>query len=326
MVELGFTLSSEEHKPKALVEQAVAAEAAGFGFVSISDHFHPWIDAQGESPFCWAVLGAVAQATKRIRAGTGVTCPLIRYHPALVAQMAATVADMFEGRFYLGLGTGERLNEHITGEHWPPPDVRDEMLAEAVEVIRLLWRGGLQSHDGDYYAVEEAQVYTLPERLPEIYIAAAGKRSAELAGRIGDGFVSTAPMRELVEAFSRSGGAGKPRYAQMTVCWAEDETSAQETAMRQWPVAALSGPEMAELRVPSHFESAAKLVTPDKLSPTVALGPDPERHLEMLGKYVDAGYDHVYVHQIGPDQQGCIDFYERQVMPQLGRFEQRRTA
>src|SRR5438067_7486426 len=204
--EIGYALSSEEHGPRELVAQARRAEEVGFSFALISDHFHPWTDRQGQSPFVWTVIGAIAQATGRLRLGTGVTCPLIRIHPAVIAQAAATSAAMMPGRFFLGVGTGENLNEHILGAKWPAPDERLEMLEEAVEVIRLLWQGGYQTHRGRHYTVEQARIYTLPEQLPEIAVAAAQPNAAELAGRIGDGFIGVAPERGLIEKFEQAGG------------------------------------------------------------------------------------------------------------------------
>src|SRR5918999_5439684 len=212
MTEFGYALSSEEHGPTVLVENARRAEAAGFEFAMISDHFHPWADAQGQSPFVWSVIGGIAQATDRIRLGTGVTCPTIRIHPAIIAQAAATSASMMEGRFFLGLGTGENLNEHVVGEGWAAPDERLAMLEEAIEVIRLLWQGGYQTHRGEFYEVEQARLYTLPEEPPGIAVAAAKPLSAELAGRAADAFINTSPDAKTIEAFESAGGRGKPKY------------------------------------------------------------------------------------------------------------------
>ena len=208
MASIGYTLSSEEFGPRELVGLARRAEEVGFDFLSISDHYHPWVDRQGNSPFVWAVLGGVAEATQQIEVGTGVTCPTTRIHPAIVAQAAATAATMLEGRFFLGVGSGENLNEHILGDRWPETDVRQERLAEAVEVIRLLWEGGLTSHHGRHYTVENARLYTLPDRLPPIIVAAAGPQATELAGRIGDGFFGLVPDREVIEQFEAAGGGG----------------------------------------------------------------------------------------------------------------------
>ena len=240
MTEFGYALSSEEHGPNDLVRNARLAEEAGFTFALVSDHFHPWVDEQGQSPFVWSVIGGIAQATERLRLGTGVTCPTIRIHPAIVAHAAATCAAMMPGRFFLGLGTGENLNEHVLGDKWPAPDERLEMLEEAIEVIHLLWEGGYQTFRGEFYDVEQARLYTLPEQAPPIMVAAAKPLAAELAGRLGDGLVSTSPEASLVEAYRRAGGDG-PRYAQITVCWAQSEDEAKQTARRVWPNAALKG-------------------------------------------------------------------------------------
>jgi G6PDH family F420-dependent oxidoreductase len=318
VTELGYKLSSEEHAPNDLVSNAVAAEAAGFGFALISDHFHPWIDKQGQSPFVWNVIGAIAHATERLRLGTGVTCPTIRIHPALIAQAAATSAAMMPGRFFLGVGTGENLNEHILGDRWPPAGVRLEMLEEAVEVIRLLWRGGKRSHHGKHYTVENARIYTLPEELPPIMVAAAGPKASKLAGRLGDGLVSVAPNEEVVKAFEGAGGAGKPKYAEMQACWARTEKEALDTAVEWWPIVDVPGELGQELPMPAHFEQAAENVDRDRIAESVSCGPDPERHLDGIRKFLDAGFDHICVHQIGPDQAGFIRFYEREVLPKLG--------
>ena len=318
MDELGYALSCEEHRPADLIAYARRAEECGFGFALISDHYHPWVDRQGHSPFVWTVLGGIAQATQRLKVGTGVTCPTVRIHPAIVAQAAATTADLFGGRFFLGVGTGENLNEHILGDRWPEVDVRIDMLEEAVEVIRQLWKGELTSHHGRYYTVENARIYTLPETLPPIHVTAAGEKAATSAGRIGDGFISTAPQPETLQAFERAGGKGKPRYGQLTVCWGDDESQARRTAVEWWPNMAVPGQLAQELPLPSHFDSAAKLVREEDIADMIPIGPDPERHLAKLREYFDAGYDHVYVHQIGPDQEGFFRFYEREVMPKLG--------
>ena len=240
-MEIGYALSSEEHVPLDLVQHAKLAEEAGFTFALVSDHFHPWIDRQGQSPFVWSVIGAIAAETTSLRLGTGVTCPTIRIHPAIVAQAAATSAAMMSGRFYLGVGTGENLNEHILGDRWPSADERQEMLREAIEVMRGLWEGELYSFEGDYYVVDNARIYTLPDREIEVAIAAGGSEAAALAGEIGDALVSTAPEKELVEAYARAGGDG-PRYGQLTVCWAETEGEARRRAFEWWPNAGLKGP------------------------------------------------------------------------------------
>lgn len=319
-MELGYALSSEEHRPLDLVRNARRAEMCGFTFALISDHYHPWIDRQGHSSFVWSVIGGIAASTDELRLGTGVTCPLIRIHPAIVAQAAATAADMLPGRFFLGVGTGENLNEHVLGDRWPSASERLEMLEEAVELMRLLWRGETTSFQGRHYRVEDARVYTLPSEPLEVVVAASAPEAAELAARVGDGLVSTAPDAQLVEAYVGAGGAG-PRYAQLTVCWAETEAEARRTAFEWWPNAGLEGPLSQELPLPAHFEEASAMVTEDDVAEAVVCGPDPARHLEGIAKFVDAGFEHVYVHQVGPDQAGFFDFYEREVLTQAARLE-----
>src|ERR671915_1053272 len=315
MTNFGYWLSSEEHPPLDLVRDAVRAEELGFEFAMISDHFHPWLDDQGNSAFVWSVIGGIAQATQRLRLGTGVTCPLIRIHPAILAQAAATSAAMMPGRFFLGVGTGENLNDHVTGARWPAPDERLDLLEESIEVMRLLWQGGEQTHRGRHYTVDHARVYTLPEEPPAIAVAAAQPNAAELAGRVGDALINTAPDPEIVEAFRGAGGGGKPCYAMIHVCFGEDEDEALETAHRLWPNLGIEGELTRELGRPAHFQDAARMVTKEKLAEMVPCGPDPERHLEGIRRYEEAGFDHVWVHQIGPDQEGFFDFYAREILP-----------
>jgi G6PDH family F420-dependent oxidoreductase len=320
MVEIGYKLSSEEHGPRELVRYAAMAEDAGFSFALISDHYHPWIDKQGESPFVWCVIGGVAQATQRLRLGTGVTCPTVRIHPAIVAQAAATAATMMQGRFFLGVGTGENLNEHIVGEGWPETEIRQERLREAIEVIRLLWQGGYQSHHGHHYTVENARLYTLPETPPPLLIAAGGPRSAKVAAQLGDGLIGTSPDAKMLETFDQSGGRGKPKVSELTVCWAADERAARRTAHEIWPTAAMESSLSWELPLPKHFEDVATLVTEDAVAESIVCGPDVERYVESITKYADAGYDEVCLHQVGPDQEGFIRFFERELAPRLGRL------
>jgi coenzyme F420-dependent glucose-6-phosphate dehydrogenase len=317
MVEFGYKLSSEEHGPNDLVSYARRAEEVGFTFAAISDHYHPWIDSQGHSPFVWAVLGGVGQVTTRLQVLTGVTCPSVRIHPAIVAQAASTAALMLPGRFTLGVGSGENLNEHILADRWPEVDVRLEMLEEAVAVIRLLWEGGLRSHHGRHYTVENARLYDLPDQPPPIAVAGSGESSVKLAARIGDGFVGLAPVEGIVEMFEQDGGAGKPRYAEATVCWATDENDARRTVYEQWPIGGIKGQLSQELPNPSQFKQAAEMLDEDQTAATVACGPDPEVHVANARKFIEAGYDHVWFHQIGPDQEGFFRFYENEVLPKL---------
>lgn len=315
MTKLGYTLSSEEFDAPTLVAQAERAERAGFAFASISDHFHPWIDAQGESPFVWGTLGAISQRTERIELLTGVTCPTVRIHPAIVAQAAATAASLLPGRFSFGVGTGENLNEHVVGAGWPGVVERQARLEEAIEVIRELWKGELTSLRGKHFTVENARLYSLPEQPPPLLVAVAGERSVAIAARAGDGLIGTAPVAESVEQFRVEGGEGKPTYGQLHVCWAEDEESAKRVALRQWPNGAIGGNFFLELPLPAHFEQAAETVDEDDIAESIVCGPNPERHRAAIQEYVDAGYDHVYVHQVGDDQNGFFEFYEREVLP-----------
>jgi coenzyme F420-dependent glucose-6-phosphate dehydrogenase len=311
---IGYALSSEEHNPVDLLRYARMAEDRGFTFALISDHFHPWTDRQGQSPFVWTVIGAIAQATQRLRLGTGVTCPLIRTHPAVIAHASATASVLMPGRFFLGLGTGENLNEHVLGDRWPEGQVRFEMLTEAIEVIRLLWQGGYQSHHGQYYTVEQARLYTLPDEPPPIMVAADKPNAAKLAAIAGDGFIGTAPDEELISEFEAAGGADKSRIGQLTVCWANDEETAIQTALEWWPNAAAPGELGQELALPRHFEQVAKLVSEEDIAAKVVCSPDPAAHQAAIQEFADAGYDHVYIHQVGPDQEGFLDFYGREIL------------
>jgi G6PDH family F420-dependent oxidoreductase len=310
-------LSSEEHGPAELVRLAAEAESAGFSFACISDHFHPWTDTQGQSPFVWSVLGAIAQCTSRLGLGTAVTCPTIRLHPAIVAHAAATTASLLPDRFFLGVGTGENLNEHITGARWPEFEVRLAQLGEAIRIIRALWSGESTSFHGEFFTVENARLYTLPSAPPPLLVAAAGKTSAEFAARNGDGLITVAPQPDVVENFTRDAAPDAPRYGQLHVCWAADEHRARETALHYWPNGAIPGSLSQELPTPQHFEQAARLVTADAVADSVVCGPDPQRHLDAIEKFEHAGFDHVFVHQIGPEQKGFLAFYQREILPKV---------
>jgi G6PDH family F420-dependent oxidoreductase len=239
----------------------------------------------------------------------------MRIHPAIIAQAAATVASMMPGRFFLGVGTGENLNEHILGDRWPAYIIRIEMLEEALQVIRLLWEGGSHSHYGKYYTVENARIYTLPETLPPIMIAGGGAESARLAGKLGNGYINTAPEAELVKIFEKQGSNQRPKYGKLTVCWAKNDAEARKTAYHYWPTAGLRGDLSQELPTPAHFEGVSEMVTEDDVAKSVLCSNDPEQHLKAIKKFVDAGFDHVYVHQVGPDQEGFFNFYEKSILP-----------
>jgi G6PDH family F420-dependent oxidoreductase len=315
-VRIGYFCSSEEWGPKELVAQAVRAQEAGFDGLWISDHFHPWNDAQGHSPFVWSTIGAIAQAAPGMRVTTGVTCPTIRIHPAIVAHAAATSAVLLDGNFALGVGSGEALNEHVLGDRWPAAEVRLEMLEEAIEVIRLLWQGGFQSHHGRHYRVEHARLYDLPDRPPPIIVSGFGPKSTALAARVGDGYCTVGPDEELVSQFRSQSQGEKLVQGGVKVCWGEDEKAARQTVHRTWPTEALPGELAQVLPSPRHFEQASELVTEEQATADVPCGPDVERHVEALQKYADAGFDEVYVNQIG-DENGFFAAYREHVLPRF---------
>jgi G6PDH family F420-dependent oxidoreductase len=313
---IGVFLASEEHSAPRLVDVAAKAEQAGFAAAWVSDHFHPWNHEQGESPFVWAALGGIAVQTSALRVHTAVTCPTVRIHPAIVAQAAATVATMMPGRFGLGVGTGEALNEHILGDRWPTADLRLEMLEEAVHVIRRLWQGGQQEHHGRHYTVENAELFSLPDEPPPIHVSGFGPKAIGVAARIGDGFMNVEPDPGPLRRYRDAGGTGTA-HGGCKVCWAESEEEALRTVHRLWPNEGLPGELAQVIPTVEHFEQAAQLVTPEMLAGSIPCGPDPARHVEHIRAYLDAGYDEIYVGQIGPDQEGFLRFYEREVLPQL---------
>ena len=317
MVSVGYFLSCEEHGPKELVQQARWAEEAGFERLWISDHFHPWVDEQGQSPFVWGVIGALSEAVS-LPVTTAVTCPTVRIHPAIVAQAAATASRQLDGRFVLGVGTGENLNEHVTGAHWPASGVRLEMLEEAVEVIRELHGGKNVNHRGTHYTVENARLYTAPDQPVPIYLSAFGPRAVELAARIGDGYCLTMPDADRVRQFREQGGGDKPVQGGVKVCWARTEDEGAATARRLWPNELLGGNLAQELPRPDDFAAATELVTEDMVREKLACGPDPQAHLDSLAAYAEAGFDEVYVQQIGPEQEAFFEAWASDVLPKAG--------
>jgi G6PDH family F420-dependent oxidoreductase len=313
-MKLGFFLSCEEYGPDELVRQARMAEEAGFHALWISDHFHPWIDAQGHSPFVWSVIGALAQATERVTITTAVTCPTIRTHPAVIAQAAATSAVMLGGRFQLGVGSGEALNEHILGDPWPSADVRLEMLEEAVDVIRELWTGKQVEHAGRHYRVENARIYTRPDTPPPVLVSGFGPKSVDLAARIGDGYCTTMPDAELIGRYRDQGGKG-PVHAGTKVCFGSDEQERRQAAHRTWPNEVLPGELAQVLPDPAHFEQAAELVSEDMVAEAVPCGPDLDRHLATFEEFEQAGTDELFVQQIGGNHEAFFEAYAEQVLP-----------
>jgi coenzyme F420-dependent glucose-6-phosphate dehydrogenase len=317
MQALGFSLSSELCTPRQLVDLARQAEQTGFDFALISDHFHPWVSAQGNSPFVWSVLGAIAEATSRLRVGTGVTCPLLRTHPAIIAHAAATTADMFDGRFFLGLGAGENLNEHILGDRWPPPAERHQMLVEAIEIIRQLWSGEVVSYDGGYYDVDEARLFTLPQTLPDIVLAASGPQSARLAADACNGIMGVAPDADMLKEFDEASGGNLPKYGQVTLAWAESEAAGRKTLTELWPQSGLGGNLKWETKTFELFEDGAGPLTEEQIVGKTPCGPDPEAHLESIRAYRDAGFTHISLHQIGNDYEGFLKFVQKELKPRL---------
>jgi G6PDH family F420-dependent oxidoreductase len=263
------------------------------------------------------VIGGIALATDKLRLGTGVTCPTIRIHPAIIAQAAATAASMMNGRFFLGVGTGENLNEHILGDRWPPHDIRLDMLKEAIEIMRALWTGENISWYGEYYVVEDARIFTMPDEPPAIMVAGSGSNAIEAAGEIGDGFIGLAPEKEKVQTFEEAGGRGKPRYGQLTVCWAETEDKARDIVYDIWPTSGLQGEMPQELRTVTHFEQAVKMLSKEQVVEDIICGPDAQSHIDGIQEFIDAGYDHVYIHQVGRNQSGFFEFYQREVLPEF---------
>jgi len=312
---IGYFLATEEYGPGELLAQARAAEERGFAGLWISDHYHPWSAEQGQSPFVWSVVGALSQATS-LPVTTAVTCPTTRIHPAVIAQAAATASVQLDGRFVLGVGSGEALNEHILGDRWPPGPVRLEMLEEAVEVIRLLQRGGQRSHHGKHYTVENAQLWTLPERPTPIHVSGFGPKAIELAARIGDGYICVQAQTDLVRKYREAGGTGLAAGG-LKVAWAEDEETGLRTAHRTWPNEQLPGELPQVLPTTRHIEQASSLVTPEMVREAVPCGPDPKVHIDALRAFADAGFDEVYVHQIGGAPEAFFDFYAEEVLPEV---------
>lgn len=323
MARYGYTLLGEGHGPRELMALAQRSEQAGFDFVAASDHYHPWVPEQRHSPYVWSVLGAVAARTEQVDLITMVTCPTIRYHPAVVAQKAATMAVMSGGRFTLGVGAGERLNEHVVGRGWPPVDVRHEMLEEALEVMRLLWRGGYRSHRGRYFTVEDARVFDLPEQPVPVAVATSGAASVDIAARLGDGLIAIEPNPKLVEGFRRGGGQKKPAWGQLAVSFADDAREALRLAHQRFRWASLGWKVMAELPNPVNFGAATTAVTPDALAEIIPCGADPDRYVEAVKQFTDAGFDRVAVVQIGDDHEGFFRFFAEELRP---RFESRQPA
>jgi G6PDH family F420-dependent oxidoreductase len=317
MATFGYTLMCEQTGPTQLVDDAVRAERAGFDFAVISDHYYPWLQEQGHSPYAWSVLGAVAYATSRVGLMSFVTSPIRRYHPAVVAQKAATVGVMSEGRFTLGLGAGENLNEHVVGA-WPHVAQRHDMLVEALDIIRPLLAGETVHHGGEYFEVPEARLWDLPDEGVPVGIAVSGPSSCEIAGEYGDVMIATEPKAELVSMFDAAGGAGKPRYGQLAICYGRDEAACRKIVYEQFRWFGLGWPVNAELPNPTSFERASAPVREEDVAEQIPCGPDLDTHVQAIRKYVDAGFTHVALIQVGAEGQAAfLDFAERDLLAAL---------
>jgi G6PDH family F420-dependent oxidoreductase len=315
MPSFGYFLSGEELSPTTLVESAQLAETAGFERVWVSDHYHPWQSSEGESPFVWSVLGAIA-VTTNLHMTTAVTCPTFRIHPAILAQATATVAALAPGRFTFGVGSGEALNEHILGDAWPPVSIRHERLEEAIGVIRRLWTGETVTHHGTYYTVHNAKIWSVPHTPPPILVSGFGPRATELAARIGDGWINVQPDADALRLYRDRGGKGVTQGG-VKICWAETVEQAAETAQRRWGHEGLGGQAAQDLPTWESFEAIAEASSPERMAQMVACGPDAARAAESIAAYVDAGFDEIYIAQMGPDQQGGIRFLAEEVLPLL---------
>jgi G6PDH family F420-dependent oxidoreductase len=318
LTEWGYTMMCEQSGPKALVADVVAAEAAGFGFAVISDHYFPWLDAQGHSPYAWSVLGAAAQATDQIDLMTYVTCPIKRYHPAVVAQKAATVALLSDNRFTLGLGAGENLNEHVTGGAWPPVNVRHQRLAEAVDIIRGLWKGGYLNYEGKHFQVDSAKVWDLPDQPIPLGIAVSGADSCELAGNRADVMIATEPERRLIDLFEAAGGSGKPKVGQIPVCFDPDREAAIRRAHDQFRWFGGGWKVNSELPGTAGFAGASQFVTPQAVAESIPCGSDVGEFVKAIEVFPSAGYSHVALVQVGGEHQTpFIEWAEKELLPAL---------
>lgn len=319
MPKFGYTMMTEQAPPDQLVRDLQKAEEAGFDFSVTSDHFQPWLDEQGHSGYAWSILGAAAQATERIPLMTYVTCPILRYHPAIVAQKAATMQILSGGRFRLGLGAGENLNENVVGKRWPMVGVRHEMLSEAVDIISGLFDGEESfNYRGQYFDVESAKLWDLPDERVPIGIAVSGEQSCKLAGKKGDVLVAVEPDEELVKMFDAAGGEGKPRVGQIALAYDTDRDAAVKRAHEQFRWFGLGWGVNADLPGPAGFAGATQFVRPEDVGEQLGCGPDVEEHVEKIKPFIDAGFDEVALVQIGAGQQDSfIDWAEKELLPAL---------
>lgn len=325
MIKLGYKLMSEEHGPEALLRNVRRAEQAGFDFAAISDHYFPWLEEQGHAPFAWSVLGALAQATERLGLMTAVTCPIMRYHPAIIAQAAATMGLLTNGRFTLGVGAGERLNEHVVGAGWPGVLERHERLSEALDIIQGLLAGELTAYRGEYFTLDHARLFDRPRRKPEVIMAAGGPHAARLAAEKADGLIITEARADLLEAFSEAGGKG-PLYAEIALCCAAQEDEAKRTAHRYFRWSVSGWPVQAELPHEGAFAAASKHVSVDAVAQEITCGPSADRHIEAIQEYVQLGCDRIILTQIGPDQDFFFELFEQKIAPALRGKKAKKAA
>ena len=327
MTKIGYAAMLEQFHPTHLLDHCAQAEAAGFsaGFM-VSEHFHPWTPEQGQSAFAWSFMGALGQRTS-LPFGTAVTCPGFRYHPAVIAHAAATLGAMYPGRFWLGLGAGEALNEHVVGGPWPEIGVRSAMLFEAIEIISKLFDGAVVRHRGEHFRLESAKLYTLPPdgaRVP-VYVATAGPVNARRTGRFADGMITVGAADDKIKNLwekcdegCREAGkpVGTPKLLQIHVSWARTDTEAEAAAVREWPNGGMAFPKQ-DIKNPEDFAAMAKLVRPEDFRNRVLMTSDLGKHVEHIQHYIDMGFDEIHIHNVGRNQAEFIDVFGREVLPEL---------
>ncbi len=318
MVKIGYHSSHEQFKPSQLLNYVQQAEQAGFNLSLSSDHFYPWSEKQGQSGYAWSWLGAALQATNlsyRI-----VCAPGQRYHPAIIAQAAATLAEMFPNRFWLTVGSGQALNEHITGDKWPTKSDRNARLKECVDIIRALWNGETVTHHG-FVSIEEAKLYTRPEVNPLIIGAAITAKTAEWLGSWADGLITTSrppeQLKEVVDAFYRGGGEGKPMILKVQLSYHSDEKIAKEGAFDQWRNNIFASQVLSDLKTPDQFDAMGKFVTMEEVEGNVRISADPQQHIEWLQKDIELGFDELILHNVNREHEQFIDVFGKQVLPVL---------
>lgn len=326
-VTIGYHASHEQFGPGRLLDLAVRAREAGFGCLFCSDHFAPWSEVQGESGYSFAWLGAAMQATG-LPART-ICCPAFRYHPAVVAQAAATLAEMFEGRFHLAIGSGQALNEHITGEAWPTKAERNARLKEAADIIRALWAGETVTHRGRV-TVEEAKLYTRPKQQPLLYGAAITEKTADWMGSWADGMLTTSrkpeEARKIVGAFRQGGGEGKPMAVKVGLCWGRTDEEAEAEAFKQWKTNAFTSEVLATLRTPAQFDAAAKHVRPGDMHESLRISSSAQQHIDWLAADAELGFEEIQLHNVGANQEAFIDFFGENVLPRLTKTAASRSG